>query len=153
MLDNETVWALAQEHARALAAMAAFESEGSGRDVYLATRDSLDGAEAALRVAVDKVWKTWILDEAGDDFPGQYGQVWDTFNSLPEGSLVATGFVDTGLVYFRKVAADRLAWRVVRVDIPDVADILEVGYVETSDPAVLDAGGDIERAYVVRVGA
>jgi hypothetical protein len=90
--------------------------------------------------------KSWNLEEYDR---AKFDDMWQVFNGLPTGSVIATGFVDDGLVYFERVEFD---WQVVQVDNPNVEDAFPVGYV-VQESAEVDAGGDIERAYVVREGA
>jgi len=86
----------------------------------------------------------WDMEVYDED---KLADFWRTVNALPVGSVIATGFLDDGLVYFEKTAGD---WVVVQVDNPNVEDVFDVGSYVAGDAAVIDAGGDIEVAYVVR---
>lgn len=88
-----------------------------------------------------RAWDFLVYDEE------LFIDFWRTINALPVGSVIATGFLDDGLVYFEKIEGD---WRIVQVDNPNVADVFEVGSTVEGESAVIDAGGDIEVAYVVK---
>lgn len=78
----------------------------------------------------------------------KFTEFWHTINVLPVGSVIATGFIDDGLVYFEKTNE---GWAIAQVDNPNVEDVYVVGIV-VSESAEIDAGGDIELAYVIREG-
>jgi len=93
--------------------------------------------------------KTWDFEEYDE---AELGNFWDAVNALPEGSVIATGFLDDGLVYFEKTNAADGEWTVVQVDNPNVEDAFPIGSTDEGDRAVIDAGGDIEVAYVIKEG-
>ena len=90
--------------------------------------------------------QSWDMEPYSED---KFLDFWRTIDALPVGSVIATGFVDDGLVYFERTADD---WRIVQVDNPNVEDVFAVGSTTEGDSAVIDAGGDIELAYVIREG-
>jgi hypothetical protein len=90
--------------------------------------------------------QTWDLETYDED---KFDDMWRVFNDLPVGSVVATGFLDDGLVYFEREGDE---WVVVQVDNPNVEDMLPVGSTTEGDRAVIDGGGDIEVAHVIREG-
>ena len=99
--------------------------------------------------------KTWDFQASLDagTFSEYHSDFWRTINALPVGSIIANGYADEGLVYFEK-HAEGFSWEVVQCDNEaiDDEDWAQPGYIETSDPAVIDAGGDIDFAYLLRRG-
>jgi hypothetical protein len=86
-----------------------------------------------------------------DGLPWDDDSFWDRLDALPVGSLIATGFVDDGLVFFRKWSLTAPSpWEIVQVDNPNVADVFSVG--EHVGGNVVDAHLEIEVAYIVQEG-
>jgi len=107
------------------------------------------GEECPVRFNANDPVRAWDMEEYDED---KHMEMWAVFNALPLGSVVATGFIDDGLVYFEKVPPLDGLWIIAQVDNPNVEDVFEVESSIEGDSACIDAGGDIERAYVIRVG-
>jgi hypothetical protein len=101
-----------------------------------------------------------------EDFDSdRYSAMWAAWNALPVGGVIATSHPgegdEVGTIYFEKDSDTAFAWRVVQVDqnLLDACagdevmeEISTVGYVERSDSAVIDAGGDLSVGYVIKEG-
>jgi hypothetical protein len=85
-----------------------------------------------------------------------YDRFWEAADALPVGGVIAAGW-EGDLAYWRKDSDTDFAWTLVHLDFAseDVVESLaavgiEVGYQEIMDANTLSAGGDIEKAYVVK---
>lgn len=94
----------------------------------------------------DNALRVWDMEEFD---PNTHDDFWKTINALPLGSVIATGFIEDGLVFFEKIEDD---WKIVQVDNDNVVDdeFFAIGSLTGGDSAMIDAGGDIEVAYIVK---
>jgi hypothetical protein len=102
--------------------------------------------------ASDTAVRNWDMADYDER---DHQEFWESINALPLHSIVATGFLpdNGGLIYWEKTSTTDFEWTVVQVDDPNTEDMFPVGSTTEGDPACIDAGGNIEVAYVVREGS